>query len=146
LPKEGFALLEAVNSPALAFNIDAGNMVSLRPDADPIAGAMAMLPAAAHCHIKDVSVRNGEFFFPAIGDGDLHYPPLLDALAEKGIPCSLEIPLRMHRRADGYPVRGADPVPRRYLPGRSAALAPGAAALAGGRSASGLKTRSAAGA
>ncbi|RPH30162.1 sugar phosphate isomerase/epimerase [Buttiauxella warmboldiae] len=111
LAEEGFALLAAVNSPALAFNIDAGNIVSLRPEADAIAQAMAMIPAAAHCHIKDVSVRNGEYYFPAIGEGDLAYPPLFDALAENRIPCSLEIPLRMHRRADSYPERASSPVP-----------------------------------
>jgi Sugar phosphate isomerases/epimerases len=111
LAEDGFAILEAVNSPALAFNIDAGNMVSLCPQVDAIAQALAMMPAAAHCHIKDVSVRQGEFFFPAIGEGDLNYPPLLDALAEQGIPCSFEIPLRMHRRGDSYPERASRPVP-----------------------------------
>ncbi|MEC5344899.1 sugar phosphate isomerase/epimerase family protein [Brenneria populi] len=111
LAKDGFALLEAVNNPALAFNIDAGNIVSLCPQADAIAEAIAMLPGAAHCHIKDVVKREGEYHFPAIGAGELHYPPLLDALTEKSIPCSLEIPLRMHRRADSYPVRAQTPVP-----------------------------------
>ncbi|HIB1592777.1 TPA: sugar phosphate isomerase/epimerase family protein, partial [Salmonella enterica subsp. enterica serovar Muenchen] len=109
--KDGYALLDAVNSPALAFNIDAGNMVSLRPEIDAIAETMTMLPAAAHCHIKDVKVINGKYYFPAIGEGDLNYPPLLHSLADKKIPCSLEIPLRMHRNMDSYPVRTQTPVP-----------------------------------
>ncbi|EJJ0038969.1 sugar phosphate isomerase/epimerase [Salmonella enterica] len=109
--KDGYALLDAVNSPALAFNIDAGNMVSLCPEMDAIAESMAMLPSAAHCHIKDVKVINGEYYFPAIGEGILNYPPLLNALADKKIPCSLEIPLRMHRNMDSYPVRAQTPVP-----------------------------------
>jgi sugar phosphate isomerase/epimerase len=110
LAQDGFDLLEAINHPAVGFNIDAGNIVSLRPDTDAIAETQAMLPAARHCHIKDVLRCEGEFFFPAIGAGELNYLPLLKGLEERQIPCSLEIPLRMHRKQDTYPQRSAHPI------------------------------------
>ncbi|HDO5799772.1 TPA: sugar phosphate isomerase/epimerase family protein [Salmonella enterica subsp. enterica serovar Typhimurium] len=86
---DGYALLGAVNSPALAFNIDAGYMVSLRPEMDAIAGSMARLASVVHCHIKEVKVTNGEYYFPAIGEGTLDYPPLLNELADKKSPAAL---------------------------------------------------------
>lgn len=44
--RDGFDLLAAVNHPAVAFNIDAGNSVSLCPDDDAIDQACAMIPGA----------------------------------------------------------------------------------------------------
>ncbi|PWC13573.1 sugar phosphate isomerase/epimerase [Brenneria roseae subsp. americana] len=116
LADDGFALLEAVGSPAVAFNVDAGNIVSLCPDVDPIEQAIAMLPGAQHCHLKDLQVRNGEVHFTPMGYGQLNYVPMLKELAALAIPCSLEIPLRMHRQRDSYPVRGDSPIdPARSL-------------------------------
>lgn len=69
-----------------------------------------MLPGARHCHIKDVMRLNGEYHFPPIGEGELNYAPLLQALAENEIPASLEIPLRMHRQPDSWPQRADQPV------------------------------------
>ncbi len=109
--REGQQLLQDVGHDAVAFNVDAGNMVSLRPDVAPIAHTLEMLGQMRHCHIKDVRTHNGEFFFTAIGQGQLDYRPLLPALAQHNIPCSLEIPLRMHRQADTMPLRSANPVP-----------------------------------
>lgn len=107
---DGFALLEAIDHPAVAFNIDAGNIVSLCPEVDAIAETIKMIPAARHCHIKDVLRKEEGYFFPAIGAGELDYPPLLRELALNNVPCSLEIPLRMHRQRDTYPLRQAQPV------------------------------------
>ncbi|EBY0806008.1 sugar phosphate isomerase/epimerase [Salmonella enterica subsp. enterica serovar Berlin] len=116
LADDGFALLDAVNSPAVAFNVDAGNIVSLCPDVDPIEQAIAMLPGAQHCHLKDLEVRNGEVHFTPMGYGQLDYVPMLKELEALGIPCSLEIPLRMHRQRDSYPVRADSAVdPARSL-------------------------------
>ncbi|WP_458969118.1 sugar phosphate isomerase/epimerase family protein [Pantoea sp. S-LA4] len=110
LAEDGFALLEAVSHPAVAFNLDPGNMVSLCPQQDPIAEALTMLPGTRHCHLKDVMRQNGEYHFPPIGEGELNYAPLLQALAENAIPASLEIPLRMHRQPDSWPQRADQPV------------------------------------
>lgn len=110
LADDGFALLESVGRPAVAFNIDAGNIVSLCPDVDPIEEAIAMLPGAQHCHLKDLEVRNGEVHFTPMGYGQLDYIRMLKELEMYGIPCSLEIPLRMHRKRDSYPLRADTPV------------------------------------
>lgn len=110
LADDGFALLEAIGSPAVAFNVDAGNIVSLCPGVDAINEAIAMLPGAQHCHLKDLEVRDGEVYFTPIGQGQLNYVPMLKELEARAIPCSLEIPLRMHRQRDSYPVRGDAPV------------------------------------
>lgn len=110
LATDGFALLYDIAHPAVAFNVDAGNIVSLYPQKDAIQEALAMLPSARHCHIKDVKRQAGKYFFPAIGDGDLDYRPLLQALQTRSIPCSLEIPLRMHRQSNSYPLRAPHPV------------------------------------
>ncbi|EJL92533.1 sugar phosphate isomerase/epimerase [Pantoea sp. GM01] len=110
LAAEGEQLLREVGSAALAFNGDAGNMVSLRPQADAIQQMMQLLPQMRHCHIKDVVKQGSEFHFPAIGQGLLDYKPLLKELVKRDIPCTLEIPLRMHRLADSTPQRSAAPV------------------------------------
>jgi sugar phosphate isomerase/epimerase len=116
LAEDGFALLDAIDSTAVAFNVDAGNIVSLCPDADAIAEAINMLPGAQHCHLKDLEVRNGEVHFTPMGQGQLNYVPMLKALEARAIPCSLEIPLRMHRQRDSYPVRADAPIdPARSL-------------------------------
>jgi len=109
--REGRQLLEDVGHEAVAFNVDAGNTVSLRPDVPPIAQALKMIDNMRHCHIKDIKTINGEFFFTAIGQGQLDYRPLLPVLLQHNIPCSLEIPLRMHRQANTMPLRSAEPVP-----------------------------------
>lgn len=110
LAAEGEQLLREVGSAAVAFNGDAGNMVSLRPDADAIKQMLQLLPQMRHCHIKDVYKQGTEFHFPPIGQGILEYQPLIKSLAVHDIPCTLEIPLRMHRLADSMPVRSETPV------------------------------------
>ena len=109
--EDGLELLEEINHPAVALNVDPGNMLSLCPDLDSVEQTMDMLSACEHFHIKDVIIQDGEFYFPAIGDGIIDYATILPALAEQGIPCSLEIPLRMHRLADSTPVRSPELAP-----------------------------------
>ena len=104
-------MLHDVNASSIAFNGDAGNMVSLRPEADAIGEVLQMLPNMRHCHIKDVVKLENEYRFPAIGQGLLDYSRLIPVLAAHEIPCTLEIPLRMHRLADSTPQRSSTPVP-----------------------------------
>lgn len=110
LVDDGFALLDAIDHPAISINVDAGNIVSLCPDSDAIDEAIKMLPRAQHCHLKDLQVKDGEVYFTPMGNGQLNYAPMLKALEARKIPCSLEIPLRMHRQRDSYPIRDAEPV------------------------------------
>ena len=108
--EEVFAALDEIAQDSVGLNVDPGNTLSMRSDIDPIADALTMLPRATHFHVKDVQKRHGEYRFPAIGQGDLDYRQILVQLAERQIPCSLEIPLRMHRKADTFPVRSEDKV------------------------------------
>ncbi len=110
LADDGFSLLNEINHPAVAFNVDAGNIVSLCPEVDAIEQGIAMLPGAQHCHLKDLNVVDGEVHFTPLGYGQLNYVPMLSALEKLNLPCSLEIPLRMHRQRDSYPLRGELPV------------------------------------
>ncbi|QBH97543.1 sugar phosphate isomerase/epimerase [Limnobaculum zhutongyuii] len=103
--EDGIRLLDELDHPAIALNIDPGNMLSLCPELDPVEQVLAMLPYSQHFHIKDVEMRGDQFWFPAIGDGVIDYKTILPALAKRAIPCSLEIPLRMHRLADSTPLR-----------------------------------------
>ena len=109
--EDGLRLLEEINHPGVALNVDPGNMLSLCPELDPVEQTLDMLSACEHFHIKDVIIQDGEFYFPAIGDGIIDYATILPALAQQGIPCSLEIPLRMHRLPDSTPVRTPELAP-----------------------------------
>nr|WP_312239566.1 hypothetical protein [Pantoea sp.] len=73
LTHEGEQLLRDVNASSIAFNGDASNMASLRPEADAIGELLQMLPNMRHCSIKDVAKRDHEYRFPAIGQGLLDY-------------------------------------------------------------------------
>ncbi len=111
--EDGRSLLEDIGHPAVAFNADAGNMVSYRDRIDPVKETLALLPNSAHCHLKDVIIQpDGSLTFPALGQGGIDYVPILKELVRLQIPYSMEIPLRMHRRAgDAMPVRGSEPMP-----------------------------------
>ncbi len=111
--EDGIRLLAEIDHPAVAINVDAGNMVSYRDRIDPLTETLALLPYSAHCHIKDVIVHpDGHLTFPALGQGSVDYVPILHELAARQIPYSMEIPLRMYRQTgDAMPVRDTKPVP-----------------------------------
>ncbi len=97
---------------AVAFNVDAGNMVSLRPDVAPIAHTLEMLGQMRHCHIKDVRTHNGEFFLHGYRPGATGTTGRCCRRSRSTISLAAwRFPLRMHRQADTMPLRSANPVP-----------------------------------
>ena len=103
---DGLALVERIGSASIRLNSDAGNIVSHRPSVDAIADVIASLPGCAHLHLKAVRATPEGWHFLPLGQGDLDYAPLLEALAAlPDLPVSVEMPLRMRRGADAQPWR-----------------------------------------
>lgn len=72
-----------------------------------------VLPWLEQLHLKDVRhAENGDFEYPAIGEGEIDFPAVLATLAKKNAKpvLSLEIPVRLRRHPDGSPYRRAEPV------------------------------------
>lgn len=109
--EDAMDVLEITQSNAVAINLDPGNIASLLPGSEVMTEAEKFLPLAKHCHIKDVILSKGEFYFKETGSGVLDYTGMIAHCIEKDIPCNFEIPLRMHRLKDATPVRAETPVP-----------------------------------
>jgi L-ribulose-5-phosphate 3-epimerase len=82
--------LAAVGSPAVGLNLDAANVVywSGRRPEDEIA---ALAPHVIHTHVKDTAGGFGDYEFRPIGEGDLDFRLLFDALADAGFDGPLMI-------------------------------------------------------
>ncbi|MDC5849964.1 sugar phosphate isomerase/epimerase [Vibrio europaeus] len=106
---DGVRILSEVESAGLALNFDPGNSVSLVPNLSPSEEAKIALPFCRHFHVKDVQVHDDKFTFPALGEGIINYQPIVESLAARQIPFSIEKPLRMYRRKDSFPTRGRAP-------------------------------------
>ncbi|MBL8584628.1 MAG: sugar phosphate isomerase/epimerase [Rhizobiaceae bacterium] len=110
---DGLELVARFGSPHVRLNYDAANTASHRPSfGDFAADAILALPASAHAHIKDLCATDKGWFFTPIGDGVIGCDRILDALVQyRGLPVSIEMPLRFHRNAKAQPVRREQPVP-----------------------------------
>lgn len=108
---DGPALLARIGSPRVGLNYDLGNTASHRPDVDPAEDALSALPHCVHAHVKDVRRSADGWFFTAIGQGELDCTRILEGIAAQGIPLSIELPLRLHRRPDAKAGRARYRVP-----------------------------------
>lgn len=110
---DGVRLVERIGSPHLRLNYDPANLSSHRPEGpDPAQDALGALPACAHVHVKDVQKRQEGWFFTPIGQGDIDCTTFLQGVAaQRDLPISIELPLRLYRRLDAQPVRSAEPIP-----------------------------------
>ncbi len=110
---DGAALVRRIGSPRVRLNYDPGNTASHRPQIDPIADAIAALPACAHLHLKAARATPDGWHYEPLDQGDLAFGPLLEALeAWPGLAVSVEMPLRMRRGSDAQPWRRVAPVAR----------------------------------
>ena len=82
--------LSAVGSPAVGLNLDAANVVywsGRRPEAE----IAELAPHVIHTHIKDTAGGFGDYEFRPIGEGDIDFRLLFDALAGAGFDGPLMI-------------------------------------------------------
>lgn len=104
-------LIESLGLPNVGINYDFANLIThLRDRVRPEEDYQAVLPHTVHLHIKDVAADSAGWSFPAIGKGCVDYPRILSDPGVRGLPLSIEVPLRLHRLPDGSPQRGAEPV------------------------------------
>lgn len=85
-------LVRRVGRPNIGINYDPGNVIfygDTRPEQD----IEAAVPHVVHVHVKDQIGGAGNWNFPAIGTGEVDYPPIFAALDLAGFagPCSVEI-------------------------------------------------------
>lgn len=108
---DGADLLARIGSSRVGLNYDFGNIASHRPDVDPAADALSALAYCVYVHVKDVRRRADGWFYTAIGEGDLDCTRILRGIAMQGVPMSIELPLRIHRRPNAKPGRARFRVP-----------------------------------
>lgn len=108
---DGADLLARIGSPRVGLNYDFGNIASHRPDVDPAADALSALPYCVYVHVKDVRRSADGWFYTAIGEGDLDCTRILRGIAMQGVPMSIELSLRIHRRPNAKPGRARFRVP-----------------------------------
>ena len=107
--RDGAAIVERLDTPAVRLNFDAGNTLTYFDEAvDPRTDIEPALPYLGHLHIKDVMAVNGDWTFTPIGDGAVGYTDILTRLARVApeTPLSLEIPMRLKRPGKQAPRRG----------------------------------------
>lgn len=112
--RDGAAIVERLDTPAVRLNFDCGNTIIYFKEAvDPRADIEPALPHLGHLHIKDVRSGDDEWLFTAIGDGVAGYDEILPRLAATmpEVPISLEIPLRLKWPGKRVAQRGDTAVP-----------------------------------
>lgn len=108
---DAVALVRRVGHPRIGLNHDTGNVLSRDPGADPVREALTALPACVHVHLKDVRASADGYFHVPLGSGDAGCADIVRALAATPLDCSIELPLRQHRSADGHSSRSVYRVP-----------------------------------
>lgn len=108
---DGPSLLAEIGHPMVGLNYDAGNTISHRPGVVPAEDALAALPLCLHTHIKDVRTTPDGYFFTPLGQGQIGCARILQAIADRPLNLSIEIPLRLHRQANAQPSREPYRVP-----------------------------------
>lgn len=114
----GARVMRRIDHPLVKINYDFANTASHFP-IDALSRFPAerdfldILPWLEELHLKDFRLAsNGDFEYPALGDGEIDLAAVFDRLAEaeKQPLLSLELPLRLRRHPDGSPYRLRKPV------------------------------------
>lgn len=104
------AFLQQLDAAVWGINYDPGNLVSHRPDLDVVQDALAAVPHARHLHLKAVGCDPEGYGFKPMGEGDINYRPILQAVAEHQLPFSLELPFRLRRDINAQPLKLPQPL------------------------------------
>jgi len=108
---EGARIIEQLGLTNVGLNYDFGNVVThLQDQVRPEDDFEAALPHTVHLHIKDLEGDSRGWQFTEIGKGTVNYQRILSDCRIRGLPLSLEVPLRLRRLPSGRPVRGPHPV------------------------------------
>jgi sugar phosphate isomerase/epimerase len=108
-------LVREIALPSVRINYDFANLLPhlgerLRPEED----FRIALPETGYFHVKDAAKgADGNWFFPAIGQGAIDFDRIFPLLAAdpRPIPLSLELSLRITRLPDATPIRAERDVP-----------------------------------
>lgn len=107
--RQGKTLIDAVASPHLRLNHDAGNVFTYSREAlQPAEDFTSAAQAIGHAHLKDVRRSHDGWEFCALGAGNVDLAAYLAAIPHD-LPLSVELPLRLSRPGYGDPVRNMDP-------------------------------------
>ncbi|WP_158521437.1 sugar phosphate isomerase/epimerase family protein [Kushneria konosiri] len=104
-------LTERLDASVTGINYDPGNLISHRPALSPVDDALKAIPQSDHLHLKAVSRKQDGYHFGALGTGDIDYAPIVEALAARRLPFSLELPFRLRRDEHAQPNKLAEPLP-----------------------------------
>ncbi len=93
--------LERIGSPFVKVNYDTANVIyyrGVRPEED----LPHIVDQVAHVHLKDKLGGQGEYNFPALGEGSIDFHQIVSALADVGYlgPFSVEIEVEGERTAE----------------------------------------------
>lgn len=96
--KESMHIFKRYSHPLVRLNYDTGNTLfysegKVRIEEDIQYGFEYL----AHLHLKDIKITGNEVAYVPIGDGDVNFPAVFDALSRLGkpIPCGYEIPVHV---------------------------------------------------
>ena len=89
----GIATMQRIDHPNVGINFDTANMYFYNEGIDAAAELEKMVEYVVHVHLKDSNMGFKEWFFPAIGDGKIPFPRMIETLNKAGYdaPLSLEI-------------------------------------------------------
>lgn len=88
--KTGAEIIQKINHPSVRLNYDSGNVMlygKVRPEED----IKHALPYMAFMHIKDDGADLGVWNFPALGDGNVNFDKIFEALKDYAGPISVEV-------------------------------------------------------
>ncbi|MHA1819140.1 MAG: sugar phosphate isomerase/epimerase family protein [Promethearchaeota archaeon] len=89
----GKETMENVNSPGVKINFDTSNIYYYNKNIKIEDELMKVLPWLGSMHIKDSKKRYHDWYFPAIGDGEVDFPKVLAIVnqLEQKVPLTIEI-------------------------------------------------------
>lgn len=83
-------IVDRVASPRVKINYDTANVIYYA-GVDPIEDIKTCIDDIGYMHIKDKLGGEREWNFPALGQGRVNFPEILDLLEKTGNPCPLSI-------------------------------------------------------
>nr|MDO8117703.1 sugar phosphate isomerase/epimerase [Candidatus Sigynarchaeota archaeon] len=89
----GKETMEEINNENIRINFDTANMYYYNKDIDVIAELDLVLPYVGSVHLKDTNGKYKTWYFPALGEGIVNFPKVVEKLSGVGFhgPYTMEI-------------------------------------------------------